>query len=196
VPEGVAVDAAGNLYIADSLNSQGNRRIRRVDTNGTITTIAGNGVLKPFSGNGNPATTASIGPSGIALDSADNLYISDYFSNLILKVDVSQSAAPFAAHAVGTTSPNRRVVLTNTGNQHLDLGVLDVPAPFGLLGGPDPSYCSSTPDMGPGFSCALPITFTPSVAGSFTGTATVTDNSLNQPGTTQSISLSGSGVNP
>jgi hypothetical protein len=104
--------------------------------------------------------------------------------------------APFAAHTVGATSPNRRVVLTNTGNQHLDLGTLNITGAFDFLSTDDPSYCSSTPDIGPGFSCALPITFTPTDAGPFTGTATVTDNSLNQPGTTQSISLSGTGVNP
>ena len=52
--EGVAVDAAGNLYIADS----DNRRIRKVDAGGTITTVAGNGT-SGFSGDGGAATAAT-----------------------------------------------------------------------------------------------------------------------------------------
>jgi uncharacterized protein (TIGR03437 family) len=72
-PNGVAVDAAGNLYIAEYLNE----RVRKVATNGTITTVAGTGVLG-FSGDGGPATIASLnGPFRVALDKAGNLYISD-----------------------------------------------------------------------------------------------------------------------
>jgi hypothetical protein len=194
---GVTVDPAGNIYILDAVSfSGGNDRIRRIDTNGTITTIAGNGNLHNQNPYNLPATETTIAPSAVALDSAGNLYISDYLVDQIVKVTVGQPVAPFAAHTVGATSPNRRVVLTNTGNQHLDLTGLDVPKPFGLLTGNDPSYCTPTSDLGPGFSCALPITFTPTAAGPVTGAATVTDNSLNQPGTTQSVSLSGTGVNP
>jgi uncharacterized protein (TIGR03437 family) len=72
-PQGVAVDATGNLYIADS----GNHRIRMVTPSGTITTIAGNG-LPGFTGDGGPATLAQIGaPGGVAVDTAGNLYLSD-----------------------------------------------------------------------------------------------------------------------
>jgi sugar lactone lactonase YvrE len=75
-PSGVAVDAAGNLYIADTANN----RIRRV-SGGTITTVAGNG-LPEFEGEGGPATSAALDfPSGIALDAAGNLYIADTNNN-------------------------------------------------------------------------------------------------------------------
>src|SRR5437660_975669 len=72
LPAGVAVNAAGNLFIADT----GNERIRRVDaTTGTITTVAGNGTAG-FSGDGGPATSAELsGPTGIALDSRGNVFI-------------------------------------------------------------------------------------------------------------------------
>ena len=72
-PIGVAVDSGGNLYIADS----GNHVIRKVLTNGTIATIAGNG-LPGSTGDGGLALQASIGsPSGIAVDASWNVYFSD-----------------------------------------------------------------------------------------------------------------------
>jgi sugar lactone lactonase YvrE len=81
-PSGVAVDAAGNLYIADTTNS----RVRKVSTSGTITTVAGNGT-PGFSGDGGPATNASlVYPSGVAVDAAGNLYIADSQNNRVRKV--------------------------------------------------------------------------------------------------------------
>jgi uncharacterized protein (TIGR03437 family) len=80
-PEGVAVDHAGNLYIADTRNNV----IRKVDTKGVITTVAGNGALNPgFTGDGGPATQASLnGPKGVAVDAAGNLFIADSFNSAI-----------------------------------------------------------------------------------------------------------------
>ena len=72
-PRGVALDDAGNLHIADSEN----HRIRKVDSTGTITTIAGTGE-RGFGGDGGPAAQAQLNsPRGVALDDAGNLYIAD-----------------------------------------------------------------------------------------------------------------------
>jgi trimeric autotransporter adhesin len=81
----VALDAAGNLYIADG----GNHRVRKVDTGGTITTIAGNGT-ETFSGDGGKATDAGIpGPDGLFVDAAGNLFITDSTDQRMRKVDAS-----------------------------------------------------------------------------------------------------------
>ena len=82
-PTGVAVDGAGNLYIADV----GNHRIRKVDSTGTITTFAGTGE-RGFGGPGGPAVQAQLdAPSGVAVDEAGNLYIADHNNNSIRRVD-------------------------------------------------------------------------------------------------------------
>ena len=84
-PSATAFDALGNLYIADP----GNDRIRKVDTNGTITTVAGNG-NEDYSGDGVPATNTSLySPLGVALDTLGNLYIADSANERIRKVDTS-----------------------------------------------------------------------------------------------------------
>jgi sugar lactone lactonase YvrE len=84
-PYGMVFDPAGNLYLADSLNS----RIRKVDTNGIITTVAGNGIFAS-AGNGGAATNGSLkSPTGIALDAFGNMFIADYSDNRIRKVDTN-----------------------------------------------------------------------------------------------------------
>jgi sugar lactone lactonase YvrE len=80
-PTGVAVDAAGNLFIADTLNNV----VRKV-SNGVITTVAGNGT-QGFSGDNGAATSAQLNePTGVAVDSAGNLYIADEGNNVIREV--------------------------------------------------------------------------------------------------------------
>jgi trimeric autotransporter adhesin len=74
-PQSLAIDANGNLLVSDASNEV----VRQIDPNGTITTIVGTpSILGGFSGDGGPATTAHLFfPSGLALDSAGNLYISE-----------------------------------------------------------------------------------------------------------------------
>jgi trimeric autotransporter adhesin len=79
---GLATDAAGNIWIADS----GNNRIRQVTTDGKIRTIAGNGSCA-FSGDNGPAVQAQLcGPTGMAADDSGNLFVTDTGNNRIRRV--------------------------------------------------------------------------------------------------------------
>jgi hypothetical protein len=87
-PYAVALDAAGNLYIADSANN----RVRRIDTTGTITTIAGNGT-PAYLGDGGAATEAELySPLGVACDPAGNVYIADARNYVVRKVSAATGA--------------------------------------------------------------------------------------------------------
>ena len=79
---GVAVDAAGTIYIAD----EGNQRIRSVNTAGIISTFAGNGTAG-YTGDGGAATAATLtNPYGVAADASGTIYIADYGNNVIRRV--------------------------------------------------------------------------------------------------------------
>ncbi len=81
-PRGVAVDTAGNLFIADQINC----RIRKVSTNGIITTVAGVGGAG-YNGDNQPAITAALYyPDGVAVDNVGNIFIADQNNNRIRKV--------------------------------------------------------------------------------------------------------------
>jgi len=90
-PNNITFDATGNWYIADIFNS----RIRKVDTNGVITTVAGNGMTfgsyrGTYSGDGGAATNAGLFcPANVAFDAIGNMYIADLFNNRVRKVDTN-----------------------------------------------------------------------------------------------------------
>ena len=108
-PTGVTVDSGGNLYIADSLN----RRIRKVASGGSISSLAGNGTFS-YSGDGGPAIKAQLNtPQGVAADSAGNFYIADTLNNVVRKVSsmepspTSPGMAARAARATAARPPAR-----------------------------------------------------------------------------------------
>jgi uncharacterized protein (TIGR03437 family) len=97
-PIGVFADLAGNLFI----NDVANQRIRKVDTNGMITTVAGTGVTG-YNGDGIPATNASFyNPVRAVVDTAGNIYIADQSNHRIRKVDTSGIVTTIAGTGAGT----------------------------------------------------------------------------------------------
>ena len=109
-PEDVAVDGSGNLYIADTWN----HRIRRVDAEGTITTVAGTGQrveernifagwIGEYGGDGGPAVEAHLNhPRGVAVDGAGNLYVADTWNHLVRRVDAAGTITTVAGSGTGT----------------------------------------------------------------------------------------------
>ena len=87
LPSGIAVDINNNVYVADTNNN----KIKKINTSGIITTIAGNG--RPMYGGDNQiptaATVAVNKPSSVAVDNTGNIYISDTYNNVIRKIDIT-----------------------------------------------------------------------------------------------------------
>ena len=99
-PLKILIDGAGNIYIVDYFN----QRIRKIDTNGIITTVAGNGTLG-YSGDGKQATSAELDyPESLAMDVAGDLFIADTGNGVIRKVDTNGIITTFAGNGTFTNS--------------------------------------------------------------------------------------------
>ncbi|MFE9499076.1 hypothetical protein [Streptomyces collinus] len=97
-PRGIAVDSAGDLYIADS----GNHRIRKITmADGKVHTFAGTGAAT-YGGDGGLATAAHLNnPHDVAVDGADNVYIADYHNHRIRKVAADGKITTVAGTVAG-----------------------------------------------------------------------------------------------
>ena len=154
-PTGAALDSAGNLYIAD----WGNHRIRKVDTNGTITTVAGNGTWG-FGGDNGPATSAQLNaPTGVALDSAGKLYIADTYNHRIRKLVPGAPGAPGAPGTLSAVAGDGAATITWA-------------APSDDGGSPITGYTVTASPASPGGTCtATPPATTCTISGLTNGTA-------------------------
>ncbi|WP_184549488.1 NHL repeat-containing protein [Mucilaginibacter sp. FT3.2] len=116
-PRAIAVDAAGNLYVADA----NNHSIRKVDITGVVTTIAGTGKAGNSDGTGKAASFSH--PSGITIDNAGNLFVADAGNNLVRKITtagvVSSVAGSGYYNLVTPFNGPSAVVADNAGNVYV-----------------------------------------------------------------------------
>ena len=187
LPRGLAVDPAGELYIAAS------NVVRVVDKTGTISTVAGSGATGAYGGDGPSAPATILGSAviDVMMDGAGNVYGSSTNDNLI--VQVTSRTAPtlsFPDTVVGASSPAQAVMVTNTGNTAMTFSADVTSAGFSQSG----SSCTATTVLAVGTSCVVNAVFSPATPGQQTGTITLTDNSLNLATSQQAINLSGNGL--
>jgi uncharacterized protein (TIGR03437 family) len=96
-PEKLAVDAAGNIYVADRMNY----RVRKISTDGIVSTVAGTGV-PGYSGDGGPATSADLDyPVSVTVDSIGNVYFGDRYNARVRKVTPGGTISTYAGSGPG-----------------------------------------------------------------------------------------------
>jgi uncharacterized protein (TIGR03437 family) len=118
-PSGVAVDASGNLYIADA----GNERLRQVNGAGKISTTAGNGGFR-FAGDGGKAINAQLNsPSGMAFDTAGNLYFADTANNRIRKITPAGVITTLAGNGIAAYTGDNNPALSASLNGPTDVAL-------------------------------------------------------------------------
>jgi Abnormal spindle-like microcephaly-assoc'd, ASPM-SPD-2-Hydin/FG-GAP-like repeat len=190
-PSGVVLDAAGNLYIADTNNLV----IREVDgATGLIRTVAGTGV-SGYTGDNGVSTAARLNyPSGLALDTARNLYIADTGSNTVRRVAMAPTTLSFPETNVGLTSPTQAITVLNIGNRPINFRSVTLSADFKQQpsGGVD---CSGATVLAPGASCTVAIASAPITSGTTTGSLLLVSDSLDAT-SSETIALSGTGAPP
>jgi len=180
-PSGVSVDAAGNVFIADT----DNQRIRQVG-NGTINTVIGTG-QQGFAGDGASATAGVLNaPYGITTDPSGNLTVAD-----TLNQRVRASVLPtltFSSRSVGVPSPPQTVTLSNSGSAPIIVSSMNVSGAFTLATG---GSCSGSPILlAASSSCTQNIAFLPTASGATSGSVTFSGTGI----VPQSILLSGVAV--
>ena len=185
-PQGLAVDAAGNLYIADSDNNVF-RKLSASTQN--VSTLAGNATANTagYSGDTHAATSALLHtPTHPALDAAGNIYFADSANGVVRKI-AGIAPVAFASTAINASSAALDVTIANNGNAALVISGLTLPADYNVSGGH--TTCTGSTTLAPAASCVLGIVFAPTATGALNETLTVTD-SLG----TQNISLTGTGT--
>ena len=183
-PQAIRADANGNVFFTDTYN----QRIRWVDGGGTMTTFAG--TTYGFSGDGGPASTAELGyPKALSEDASGDFYIADTYNYRIREINAfaavgrSTGSVSFPLQSVGTTSDGSDVTLSGIG-------------PVSISSITTSSNFSEVDDCGGslpnGSTCTVTVYFTPTKAGTITGTLTVTTNGYFS--TTTTIALEGEAV--
>jgi hypothetical protein len=197
-PTGIALDAAGDLYIADT----GNHVIRLVNAAGTINTVAG--TLGQSGSGALPGTVNGLLlnlPGGVAATSSGKLYVLDSGNNRAYTIDRTSVVESLGRASLGTSSPVQTIQQTNTGSIAAQLSPSSSQPIFTITG--DPVFtvtpqgslgCSGGQSLTPGATCFLAAQFSPVTLGNFNGT--FTEASISPAlSFTPSIVLSGLGAN-
>jgi sugar lactone lactonase YvrE len=180
LPLSVALDSAGNIYVADTSNN----RIREL-ANGIITTIAGSGV-EDFSGDSGIATAAAMDmPRSVAADATGDLVVADRLNQRIRLIAVP--SVSFGSESVGGASASQTIVLGNSGTASLVVSSLSLPTGFRVSGG----TCSAVPiTISASASCSVALVFSPTAAGTSSGTITASGTGI----VPQRLLVSGTGT--
>lgn len=178
-PASLAIDVAGNIYLADS----GNNVVRKVSAaTGIITTVVGNG-LESFAGDQGPADQAGLyGPYTLALDGPGNLYIADLFHNRIRMVASNADTIAYPDMRVMRTSAGKTQTLENDGNATLTIS--SIQAGSNATIDTATTTCSSSQPLAIDATCDLGAKFSPTVTGSnVTGAIVIQTDAANSPDT-------------
>ena len=192
-PWGLAVDAAGDLYISDYPSYV----VRSVDAaTGVIRTIAGGGggcaAQTDLLGDNCAATLATFGGSyGLSVDGAGNLYLADGNDGRIRTISNTSAPLDFPQTNAGSSSVAQTITVSNIANASLTFSGLGASQNFGIDAAT--TTCTTSSSLASGDSCQIGVIFAPTAGGSLSGNLTLTDNSLNVNGNTQSVQLSGIG---
>jgi sugar lactone lactonase YvrE len=182
-PAAVAIDPAGDLYIADSDNN----RVREVNaTTQLIETICGSD-SEQFAGDAGPANLASLyGPYALFFDQSGNLLVADMFHNRIRRINALEISLQYAVIKVGQVSPPQAVVVANDGNADL---ILATPTLLNAATDVATTTCTTGADILSAGNCNVGADFAPTVIGDpVLGSITVNSASGN---TAPVISLAG-----
>jgi sugar lactone lactonase YvrE len=185
-PQGVAADAMGNIYIVDAANN----RIVEITTAGVASVLSLSVLPSP----------SSLGSSlfGVTVDPSGNLYIPDWTNSRIIFVNVSGALQTFPTPTVaGTTDATdgpQTATVTNLGNQPLVFSANPTYSANFSSNGNDTNPCTSSTSLSPGTVCDVSVNFTPQSAGTLSAGINVTNNTFNVPGSTEQVSVSGSGL--